>query len=532
MYKVMIVDDEQHIRDRLKSIIEWKALGLALSCEAADSGAALELFMIHRPKIVITDINIPVVSGIELAKQIMKTDPDVRFIIITGFSDFEHSKAALRLGAVDLISKPISPAYINATLIKALEYFEKLKEEKQASRNMRLLLEENLPMIREKFISYVLNSTHKLDDGFSEKVILKKINSLGIDILGKYYTVVLIGLLERTDLSMITVKEISEEIFRDAGYKLYSFYDDYYRLNCVLSWDSGNMDELLEETLQKIHEKMDFYSGITITAGIGMPVNNVKSLHKSRQEAYVAFNYQNVFEGETINDYKNILHLDKPIELDQDKSITQATLGFINGDLDYMKSVIKKELSSMFLASPEDIQPVRKFVFEFISSIIAESISLGINVEMISQHTNIYSKIFAFEDNLLLTQYLFEFTENLYAELGKKRSEKKNLLISMAKDFIDKNLGDENLNLATVSRHIGLSSIYFCKLFHKEEDVSFNNYLNITRINKAKELLSETNLKVFEVGIATGFGNSPHFHYSFKKITGVTPSEYRNSSQS
>jgi len=531
MYKVMIIDDEQHIRERLKNIIEWTELGLTFSCDAADSDSAKELFILHRPKIVITDINIPTVSGIELAQQFADIDPEVRFIVITGFSDFEYGKAALRLGAVDLISKPISPEYINATLRKVVAYFDDLKEKQMASRNIQLLMEENLPMIREKYISYILNSAYIFKKRFTEKAILEKLESLGLDLIGRNYAVVLILTVESSDMSLISLKEISEELFRDAGYKLYSFYDNYYRLNCVLSWDFENGDELLDDIVQNIFEKIEFYSGATIYAGIGTPVTNVASLHISRQEAYVAFNYQDALEGGTVNNYKNIFHLDRPVNLDKGKLITWATFCFINGDLDEMNSIVKKELAGMLLSSPEDVQPIKKFVFEFISSIIAESISLGVNVETISKYTDIYSKILSFEDLLFLMQYLSDFTKKLYTEIVQKRSAKKNVLITMAKDFICANLDNEKLNLDMVSRHIGLSSIYFSKLFHKEEGIGFNNYLSLVRVNKAKELLGGTSLKVFEVGIATGFGNSPHFHYTFKKITGVTPTEYRNTSQ-
>jgi two-component system response regulator YesN len=121
-----------------------------------------------------------------------------------------------------------------------------------------------------------------------------------------------------------------------------------------------------------------------------------------------------------------------------------------------------------------------------------------------------------------------DFVEVISAELFQKRSESKNALIKMAKDFITNNLGNENLNLDMVSRHIGLSSIYFCKLFHKEEGISFNNHLNLVRVSKAKLLLTETSLKVFEVGCETGYGNSKYFNYIFKRIAGMTPLEYRN----
>lgn len=531
MYDVMIIDDDEYIRDRLKSIIEWDKIGLRLACEAADSDTARELFLLHRPKILVTDINIPIISGLELAQEIAALDAEVRFIVITGYSDFEYVKGSVKLGAVDLISKPISPSDINASLKKAAAYFDKLKEEQKSLKNMQLLLEESLPMIREKFVSFIMNQIHK----YSPDKIREKFASLGLDIIGNYYTVALISpsidalSAEETDLALVTVKDTSDELLRSAGYKVYSFYDSNYRLNCLLSWSSENGGELLEETIQKIHEKLGFYWGINIYAGIGMPVTDISVLQPARHEAYIALNYQGVLESGPVIAYSNIERLDKPMDADNSKVIAHAVMCFKNSDLTGMRDLIKNELAGMLVSSADNMEPVRKFVFEFISTIIAQSISLGININMISKYSDIYSKIFSFSDIHSLMQYLFSFTESISSELSNKRSNNKNMLILMAKEFINKNLANEKLNLELVSRHIGLSPIYFCKLFHKEEGVSFNDYLNLARINKAKTLLGETNLKVFEVSCATGFGNSPYFYYVFKRLTGVTPLEYRNS---
>lgn len=132
MYEVMIIDDDEEIRERLKLMIEWDRLEMRLSCEAGDSETAQELFLLYRPKIVITDINIPIINGLELAQKMAETDSEVRFIIITGYNDFEYVRSSVKLGAVDLISKPILPEEINKSLQTAAENFRLLRE-RQAS---------------------------------------------------------------------------------------------------------------------------------------------------------------------------------------------------------------------------------------------------------------------------------------------------------------------------------------------------------------------------------------------------------------
>ena len=530
MYDVMIIDDDQFIRDRLKSIIDWEEIGIRFVCEAQDSETARELFLLHHPKILITDIHIPIISGLELAQEFAVTDPEVRFIIITGYSDFEYAKSTVKLGAIDLISKPIMPDDINASLKKVVAYFEKLKSEQNSSLNMNLLLKESLPMLREKFIYYIIES----ERNYSSEEILEKFRTLLVDLDGQFHTIVLIspevGNMPAADIDMalVAVKNISDELLCEAGFKIYSFYDNNYRLNYLLGWDFDNGIHVLEETINITYEKIRFYWSINIHAGIGMTVSDLTKLHAAWHEAFIALNYQEMIDSCPVINYENVKQLDMPIITDNSEIIAQAITCFDNNNLQEMHQLIKGELADILTSSKDYIPAARKFLFEFISPIITESISRGIKTESILKCSNIYEKIFSTDNMQLLAQYIVDFAESISKELFQKRSASKNALIKMAKDFIIANLGNEKLNLEMVSRHISLSSIYFCKLFHKEEGVSFNNYLNLERVNKAKILLSETSLKVFEVGCTTGYGNSKYFNYIFKRIVGITPLEYRN----
>ena len=188
MYDVMIIDDDQFIRDRLKNMIKWDSIGIRLVCEAQDSDTARELFLLYRPKIIISDIQIPIISGLELAQEISVIDPQVRFIIITGYNDFKYAQTSIRLGAVDLLTKPILPERINASLNKSVAYFEKLKDDHIFSGKLRFLIKKNLPVFQEKFLSYLLKQTRH----YTAKEIIDKLTALQMDLTGSYYTIVLI----------------------------------------------------------------------------------------------------------------------------------------------------------------------------------------------------------------------------------------------------------------------------------------------------------------------------------------------------
>ena len=117
MYDIMFIDDDESLRAHLKSMIDWNGIPIRLVCEAGDSETAWEMFMQYRPMILLTDINIPIISGLELAKKISAVDQDVRFIVITSYTDFDYVQEAVTLGAVELLRKPLSESSVNACLL-------------------------------------------------------------------------------------------------------------------------------------------------------------------------------------------------------------------------------------------------------------------------------------------------------------------------------------------------------------------------------------------------------------------------------
>lgn len=532
MYDVMIIDDEKTIRDRLKSNIEWEELGIRCVCEASDSDTARELFLLNRPKIIITDIHIPIISGLDLASEIISIDPDVRFIVITGYNDFEYVKNSVKIGAIDLISKPIRPKDINTSLKKAVDFFEKIKNEQRSSQELKSLLKESLPILQEKYIQYLLNQA--MED--NENEIRQKLKSLCLDITADYYTVALISpsinslSTNDSDSELVIVKSVSEAMLRDSGYKLYSFYDNNYCLNCLLSWNHTNDTNTIEETISNIHDKIYFYWGIKIYSGIGMLITDIAKLHDSRREAFTALNYQGVLGNGPVINYKNIIRLDNPLPASSKKKIiTYAVMLLKNNQLDRLEALMRQEIYNILSTTKDYIKPLRKLIFDFMTSIINESIELGVSFDIIAKYFDMYEKIFSSENVQFFIQYLLVFAKDISKEIFTKRNETKNHLISLAKNFILSNLDNEKLNLDLVSNNIGLSSIYFSKLFNKEENISFTEYLNIERVKKAKSLLKTSSLKVYEISYECGFGNPKYFNYVFKKIAGVTPLEYRNS---
>ena len=533
MLKVMIIDDDRDVRDRLKSIIDWDGLNLSLSCEAGDSEAAMEFYLLHRPKIIITDIHIPIISGLELARKLLEQDKEIRFIVITGYNNFEFVRDSVALGAVDLLSKPLSAKGINDSLRKAADYFEGLQRERASTAELSRLVEENLPQLRESFMAYLLTNPEYSEPYVSEE----RLSSLRLDIRGDLYSVVIVGCSMRNaepgdvEKLQVAMRYITEDLLLDAGFKRFTFFDENYRLNCVVSWTGQYIDGLLEEVITNVHEKMQFVFGREIFAGIGQPVPGLKDLHTSARQAMVAYNYQGVLGSESVIDYKNIKRLDAPVETDRIWLFDRLEKYFRMNNTESLFEYLQNHITYIATNAADSLLQTKAFAFEYIATIVSVSLSMGIGADIVPMVSNVLSDVFSCSDIPSLMRYIRELTEKLLADIFSNRLNKQNQLITLAKNHIDENLGNKDLDLDSVSYHIGLSSKYFCRLFHKEEGISFSQYLNKRRIDLAKDMLKNTGKKVFEICYELGYGNPKYFSFVFKRMTGLTPLEFRNSGE-
>ena len=528
MLDVMIIDDDKTLRKHLKSMIEWDRFDLRLVCEAGDSETARELYLLHRPKIIVTDINIPIISGLELARELAKSDREIRFIVITAYSDFEYVRDSVELGAVTLLSKPLKTLAVNEALEKAVSYFDELKAARTSSNALMQLLDDNLPELREKYVAKLLTSGI---NGYSHYEIAERMHQLGIMLPGQYFAVTMLVVealhIRHSDMESIlaALKNITGEMLDYAGYMYFLFYDGHYRLNCAVSFEHDKGCEQLEETLSKVYEQMAFLFELRVFAGIGGRANDLSGLSTSAEQALIALSYQNVIGSGTIINYQNIAMLDSPERIGKQLLRDTSVRLFRQNRMPELAEQITVQFDAA-LCNSDPLTQAREYAFECVSAILMECFSLGVGADALSGFSAVFEGALTADNIISLRRNLLDFIETLQLLVLEKRSSSNHRLIHMAKVYLSTHLSDDKLCLDAVSNHVGLSSIYFCKLFHKEEGVSFNDYLNSLRIDRAKELLVTTNKKVYEISSETGYASPKYFSYVFKRLTGVTPLEY------
>lgn len=526
MYGIMIVDDEATIREWVKSQIPWDKMNLQLVAEEGDSDTAWEAYLAHRPKIIITDVNIPFISGLELVRMIAEQDPDVRFIIITGVFDYNTVQASVKLGAVDLISKPIIQEDLLSSLEKCISYFSDRIQSKRQSEALHTMLEENRSMLIEKYCSRLL-----LCDSVQERTgVLEKLQTLQAPFSGRC-SVVLLSLtvtnIGDLDAIMIGTKNIVDELLAKSGFGCYSYFNDRADLICMISWPAQCPDNHLEQTILSVSESVSFYFAAKLSTGIGVPVPSPLDLHNSYLTAVRALDWTASNPQEPLANYQDIAQLAHLTNWQETPAIHSLQACMQSGDIEK----IRRLLSAQFVSFQEsnDISTAREFSLSYLVNLIAAGTALSSDLSLILSCVNQIPRLFEAKHISALQQMVFSAAERLVQNIKKRESANKSALISAAQLYIRKNLGDTNLNLDEVSQHVGFSSAYFCRLFHREVQVSFNDYLNQVRIEHAKMLLHTPYLRIGEVSRMSGYNTPTHFNYMFKRLVGITPSDYKNS---
>lgn len=438
---VMIIDDDENVRKRLKSLIDWEGLSAQLVCEARDSDTARELFLLHRPKIVITDINIPVISGLDLAEEFQKDDSEVRFIVITGYNDFEMARQAFNLRTVNLLSKPIQADVINESIRKAMNQIMEARKNSISMAALQQLVTNNFPQIQQNYMENLLHGRNN-----QPQQVREKLRQLKIPCPGPNYVVVLISLSvsNETEADRETITLLIRDLFvEEAGAKgltAYAFTDSHMRVNCLVSAETENPNDVLEEIEKTLRKQIKMIRG-----------------------AYL----------------------------------------------------------------PDKTQMLRNFLLEYVIKVTDTALLLGLDINKGMQISAVFTHLFKAQNFEQCIREILALTSSLIEQIQEKRISSTNQIIEQAKGHIRENLHDEHLSLEQVSARVALSKIYFCKLFHRTVGMSFVNYLKQERIELAKKLLLNDDLKVFEISVATGFSSPKYFSYVFKQLVGMTPMEFK-----
>lgn len=535
MWKIAIIDDERQVLQGMKRAIPWDELDAEWVGEALNGQDGLEVIRETRPDIVITDIYMPVMSGLDMMEQLRKEGFQGKIIILSGYSDFEHARQALRLHVSDYVSKPISLPTLKSILGKVIQELvqEEEKRIRQGELELKMMMYE--PFVEKEWVRSAAVGT--LDNSYRNNTHLppscrywleRKHATVGIDLIrddrASSFSVSDWNLY-RFAVSNIAC-EVARRLFPDMEYTELNST----RALLIIHPDDEcgeQMEKKLEELGIKLIDNISSYLKLVIRIGIGGLKNTWTMIPESTEEAFramdqsalrLASSYEIYHYQESSNSGQESVAL-FPVKF----SYKLATAMKASQEAEAQQLVFEyiAELQKQKGISPGYVQMLGSELWGIITYSLYES---GLVLDDLFTNDQIAKEI----GNLVLPDQLAGWLTAKITTICTSRqwkgSSKHRQVVDFMTNYIHEHYAEE-LTLADLSDMVFISRNHLSIIFKNITGETFNNYLTRVRIEKARELLMERNMLVYEVAERVGYKNIPYFSTLFKKITGMNPTE-------
>lgn len=527
-YRVLLADDEEEIRSGISRKIDWASLGFQLVGEAGNGEEALELADRLRPDVVLTDIKMPFMDGLELCRRLRLTLPGARLVVFSGFDDFEYARQAMSLGVSEYILKPINAPELIQVLEKLRDQLDRQQLERRDMETLRRRYEESLPVLRELFYTRLLSGQIRPEQ------VQDRAARYEIDLPQGLWTAALIhvdGLGdegERDELLLLSVQSFLGKHFALEGCAArVVLYGDMAALLVHLDREE-RLYPLLEE-LERLSRLSQSYLGLRLTAGVGLVCRGPEELNHSAAGARSALDYRVLAGGGRVI-YIGDLEPQSaaPSFEEEDQRALSAAVKL--GTREQAERVVRELMERLRRAS---LSKCDLFLLEVVTCLVRLTRSGGLSVEEVfgEGFTGAVS-VSDFSSLEELGDWLAERCGRLHDLLGRRRSDSAWQMVERAKDYIAGHYTDEQLSVEALCAHIHLSPTYFSTLFKREVGMSFTAYVTQVRMEEAARLLRETDEKTYRIAEATGFSDPNYFSYVFKRHFGLSPSKFRTGQKS
>ncbi len=521
-YKVFLVEDEIVAREGIRDNVDWGAAGFDFCGEAPDGEIALPLIEETKPDVLITDIKMPFMDGLQLSRIVREHMPWVKIIIFSGHDEFEYAQTALKIGVTDYLLKPVRSSDIVAVLTRVAHSLDQETSERENLKQLKSQVEYNLQLRREQFLLRLVMG------GISSGAAIEQGQQLGLNLVAQHYLVMLIT-VELDDASKSfdyneyqRIETMVNALLADNPDVL-ATKKDIEELVLILKGD--NEEQLRQDGVfwsELIRKEKPADTLCRLMIEMGSPQHRLSDLHRSFAEALARS--KNVPGS---SPHKNQAGNNEHIELQKlDHAALENYLRF--GDLGTFDAFFTSSLQPVCEAAVQS-ELVLHYLFleiilttaQFVSDLGGENSRFApeiLEIEEVLKRVTTLEKIRAELKQIISSALVFR---------DNQANHQRSLIIQQARAYIDQNFTDPKIHMAQVAKHFNVSPNHFSTIFRQEIGETFRDYLNNLRISYAKELLRTTNLKCAEVAYQSGYNDPHYFSAFFKKKTGMTPQQFR-----
>lgn len=528
--KVVLVDDEILICKLIRMKVDWEALNMTVIAEFNSSRKALESVLTLQPDIIITDICMPVMDGIEFSEECIALLPQVKIIILTGYDEFEYAKKSIHIGVSDYILKPLNTIELTKSLSGASQ---KIKEERSRTKEYEKLagqIEENLPAFRENYLN------RNLLEADEPEIFRNKMNYYGASLDsendGIQAAVMEIALpveggmdAERDEIILyMQARKLTEEYFSKDSFIFFT-RDGIGRIVILCNNSQIDFGECIELLRKMLVTRLKCF----VTIGVGSKKSRLDQIPAAYREAAEALNHKVVI-GKNMTIFFQELDKDTETFRPEEESLWIEAKIYINaGVRDKAEKCVEKLWNNME-ADGQDLGKARNMSLEICTWCLNEAVR-----REICEKEKYHEKVeFICENSGSWDSYKRAalFCVNAFAgEMSVKEEQQNGSMIHEVIAYMNQNLSDPDLNMNKVAEHVFISSGYLGRILKKHTGKTYGEYLSELRFTRATELLRKTDLKGYEIGEKIGILDSHYLSIWFRKMSGCSLSEYRKKVQ-
>lgn len=502
MYKVLIAEDEEFILEGLKNIIDWQSYNLTITQTAHNGEEALQLWKKESTDIVITDITMPKKNGLELLSEIRKLDNRVRFIILTGYDEFEYARTAITLDVENYILKPINEEELERTIKEAIA---KLRE---------------YDFNQKEYIDYKFDFLNLISGNIDFKNLDEQIKKLGFNIDSKTFVLAIIKIKQQNlNKKMSDIYIYLKQQYKQKNLNLfYSGTEEILVIKPILeTLNTSEELEFFKDMQNRLESNLEVQTFFTVSKIVN-GYNNLPAAYKQvkKLQKYL------LTEG-----YGSCIDKDY-IEKRKSENISIDSEMFRKMILSKDKNKVKNYLEDLFLNNVQDSS---------LDAIYQLSIKIGMllqtimdefklnNLKKTKNLVDIMDEVYSVEEvSVLKSMFIalsIEIIDNLHSSESTYTPVVRQIIGEVKKDY------KQDMNLKTLAYKFNMNTSYLGQIFQKEVGCSFSSYVNNMKNSKARELILNTNMKINDIAKEVGYTDTSYFYRKFKQCYGVSPATLR-----
>ena len=518
MFNILVTDDEQIVIDSLSFIINKNFADEMKVFTALSGTEAIEIVMKENIDIIFMDINMPGLSGLETVSVITKLKPNIVFVILSAFDRFQYAQEAINLGAYKYITKPVNRNVVIETIRGAMQLVQEKQGKLSADMELHKKLDLVSPMIENDFIYACIYNNEKSIDLSSYLDYFNLTDNPWVFCCFEFPNI-------NSDNQYSTYLKIHELLNTEHRCLVSSFIMNRIVVYFPIFSENPEYSEI-QEQIKKFYTSLSYNITAGIRAGVSSVFSDKSKLQSSYSEALSALNKASndgglIFtDGITYSSEQNTLSRKASTNEFKNQIINKLSSGDSNGVKSFLE-LFTSELIAQKLA----IDKIKNAFFELI--VTANNATHEQNKTFTSEtFDNAFATMSTINDTKLIKEFAQKFLMECTQAVSSVKKAEENPIIKKVCAYVDENLSSD-ISLETAADFVGVSSFYLSKLFKEEKGETFINFISDKRLEKSRQLLSETSLSIKEITAEVGYNDQNYFSRIFKTKYGLSPKEYR-----